>query len=1121
MYTQALLDELLIVPYTADDWISKIVEQGDGGVSQGVVFLFDHLWKKVRDGEEWKNLCDKDGAVLSGEGRKGSSRRIAKTHPKEICFWLKKAVDSKRNVLLPKGYFRTFRQWHEIEKLLNARDKANLEAEGKEAQQKRVGNTLYDHEIIELYESVLSDSVAETQRLQGKPPSARRKPIDTLSLGTIVAIYFAHRQRGLSIDDLKHGYLCVDRYKNHKVWDYTTPLTVQMVTGAKGDRVDGKKHLAAMMHHRDPMQCCIAMMGLYFAYQFFEMKDELPTLETWKSKMHDRPLVRLQNGDAACVTAFNDKLRQDLSLIDGANRHFTLHGIRNTGINNAGEDEKNQRASTMAGVGHSDGSHFNSYNGCMDGAWVLQGASYRGTDPEIQAAHVKALYDFIASGEGDELVTMLYKMHRPDLLDLELLASKDTTDAGERIRTWLHFVRHCILTWIVTCAAQPRNRYGLIDTTKDAKRYLVAPVFTYHLEALFTSELYHKLENLVETYQQAELNLGELALRGAAERRTRAQMTGLERRLTDLPDAFAACVDASASLAARMSACKEKAIECKALHEKFRDCMRSLPEDHEVNERYAIFDCHRREGDDDLTTLERKVFTDAEGDDELAERQTEWIRRYRELISEGYDGTGIVPKYAGMCDICIAEGVEAHQLCKHGGISRVPHARMGLPIAASSPKGQIQVVAQPPPPKVLATSIATSASATSTAETSPAARPTAPSESANALVPVPVVNETSRDEAPVTLSADDDREERERHAEARLSTWSITGKTIPHMIRIYRSAIAPLERMPCKRGDSYRATKAVGRQLMQSYSDLITKKYEPILGEVLRRIGDGVDVDNAAEALEAERGDVSIEQFSKLWPKPTDEERLRLQQLPPPVVETSPSVLPDAASAPVSVSAHTIGADAVANIPPLGDSAVRYIGLDPSLSCGWAILDVHADTLTSVFTGVIAVDDANSDIGARCLDLTRQLKPLLTPSPTRAFIEPFVGKGRTTDEISYALRAAIKMLFAELDIPYDEAPPQTWKKLVADSGRADKTEVQRALVRSFASPLPAKLPIGGQLQSFRDDASDAIGIGLWGVRQQHAALVIMTPLRVEAPGRVDSNSTRKRRRTGGKSAMQI
>ena len=55
----------------------------------------------------------------------------------------------------------------------------------------------------------------------------------------------------------------------------------------------------------------MAMLGLYFAFQFFTKQDDLPTIDGWLSEMHDRPLIRQVQGGAARVTHYNKALRQE------------------------------------------------------------------------------------------------------------------------------------------------------------------------------------------------------------------------------------------------------------------------------------------------------------------------------------------------------------------------------------------------------------------------------------------------------------------------------------------------------------------------------------------------------------------------------------------------------------------------------------------------------------------------------------------------------------------------------------------------------------------------------------------------------------------------------------------
>ena len=47
------------------------------------------------------------------------------------------------------------------------------------------------------------------------------------------------------------------------------------------DAVGERKHLAGILHHRNPMSSAIAMLGMYFAYLFFELQVPLPEVDKW------------------------------------------------------------------------------------------------------------------------------------------------------------------------------------------------------------------------------------------------------------------------------------------------------------------------------------------------------------------------------------------------------------------------------------------------------------------------------------------------------------------------------------------------------------------------------------------------------------------------------------------------------------------------------------------------------------------------------------------------------------------------------------------------------------------------------------------------------------------------
>ena len=202
---------------------------------------------------------------------------------------------------------------------------------------------------------------------------------------------------------------------------------------------------------------------------------------------------------------------------------------------------------------------------------------------------------------------------------------------------------------------------------------------------------------------------------------------------------------------------------------------------------------------------------------------------------------------------------------------------------------------------------------------------------------------------------------------------------------------------------------------------------------------------------------------------------------------------------------------------PLVEGATRYLALDPSLCCGWAVIHVKAEQLVSVSVGAIQIDSSATNVGSRCNDLKRQIQPLLSPPPALVFLESFVGHSKPTDEISYALRAAIKM---ELNppnplIPFEEAMPQTWKSAIGVAGNEkDKGAVKAALERTFGASFPDKIPGGRSMVKFKDDASDAAGIGVWGIRQHHPSLSFATPVEICAPA-IAARSDGKRTASSG------
>eukprot|EP00966_Prymnesium_polylepis_P323007 7379233-Prymnesium_polylepis.1 len=168
--------------------------------------MFGKMLDMVKKCEQW-NLP---------ESRYGSVHRtIVQTHPKEVTFALRHAINAAHSSVegglkLEKGHFQKYPAFGELETLLRSRKAAADAAIGAEADQRRM-KTLYDNEQIDLFESILREAFAGSQECA---TNAKRKPIDTLTLSVITAMYFSLRARGLNLDDASHGNMSITRWNS-------------------------------------------------------------------------------------------------------------------------------------------------------------------------------------------------------------------------------------------------------------------------------------------------------------------------------------------------------------------------------------------------------------------------------------------------------------------------------------------------------------------------------------------------------------------------------------------------------------------------------------------------------------------------------------------------------------------------------------------------------------------------------------------------------------------------------------------------------------------------------------------------------------------------------------------
>ena len=576
-------------------------------------------------------------------------------------------------------------------------------------------------------------------------------------------------------------------------------------------------------------------------------------MDTWKSDaMHDRPLIiqfrknRVIADTAAAVTAFNSKLQENLKLI-GADSTITFHYFRSLLSNQASQVGADFLDITH-GIGH--GSAYTKNYQVTVGTMTLFYAGYKHLDdPEIMGAWVKALFQEL-NGLCRTLVDMLYAQWPPNgaqLLALEaesaalLAKSVDTTQgvgkAAKRMNRWLKMVRMCIASWIVSCAARPRDRFSWIDEESPTKRELLDSEICAHLVPIFRSAEYAQLELIVRRFEDAEIEMGELAHRTGTECRSRSQMTGMERRLID---------DAN----------QRKAAECKALGQRVLDIMRKRHED-DQGSKWSDFDTFqslRRPGDDDLAVIERHYQVDCEDDDELATRQTEWIRRLRVLISEGFDsglqlGASVV-RLARMCDQCIALG--ATGVCK--GHKKPSATVVGTAAASTS----TTVVANNPvrvsPPTVAALSRC------DVADNSPIA------------MAVEIVNRSANSTAidvpapSLAALADPDV--------ARAVPQTLEELTsVRQALRQWLTVIAPLERL----GNAWRSTATLGdRAKMRQWGHQINENYYPLLFCVMEKYESGMGIVAACDAVQTDKGGDEWSAFIGKQPKRIHHPKMRV-----------------------------------------------------------------------------------------------------------------------------------------------------------------------------------------------------------------------------------------------------
>ena len=282
-----------------------------------------------------------------------------------------------------------------------------------------------------------------------------------------------------------------------------------------------------------------------------------------------------------------------------------------------------------------------------------------------------------------------------------------------------------------------------------------------------------------------------------------------------------------------------------------------------------------------------------------------------------------------------------------------------------------------------------------------------------------------------------------------------------------------------------------------------------------QHVDDKMEIGAACEAVEKQRDGLDFTAFCKTL-KFEDKDKNRYKSellkeeferlvLTPPPPSEQPTRPPTPVATPMDADHESEAAPINAGSVAIVDGATtRYLALDPALSCGFAVVQLdYQGVILAIDVGVLDMNSVSGD-GARGIALQNQLAPLLSPPPDHVFFEAFYGHGRESDQISIKLRGAIQMQLYSRSITYEEVAPHSWRAAIGAGGgigegktfatkKEAKEKAKACLECLMGIAFPEQLYIRGKWLKFRLDASDAAGVGFWGVQQRHPGGLSFSP----------------------------
>jgi hypothetical protein len=506
--------------------------------------------------------------------------------------------------------------------------------------------------------------------------------------------------------------------------------------------------------------------------------------------------------------------------------------------------------------------------------------------------------------------------------------------------------------------------------------------------------------------------MGELAHRSGGERRTRAQLTGLERRMGDLPEQLAASVQPHLNDAA----------------EQTRDLA------------FAITLDPDRPGRDRLLHEAGELRALRHTADE---RQGLSEHGQKKLNLNNVFAPALPP--SRKCDRCIAEGITG--ICLH----MLPRKAVAAPpLLGLRPAAAVETDG----PFAPRHSTALALPATTVAVTTTGATEIAAAASGGAIDNTLQVQVVALQAQIVALQAQLAEKGCQRKGDE-LSETQVVSKSMPvgldvlksnwQLYRVWASTIAPQERLGPSHAPKWRRTETLGdRRTMKSVGYLVNDIYCPVMLNVMKRACadqmSEVPSMPSAERLTTIVQDMEKERAGRKWkeeyigtlPKIDKKDegahfyKLLLDPSLPAISRPSEGASACAASGSRSADQEEVAAE-VSPLVAATEGATRYLAIDPSLTCGWALIDVKDERVVAISVGVIDVSkiddcfgmhvhstqlDSSDKDGARCNALVQQLQPLLTPPPEHVFIEGYSINPKALQgvETNFAVRAAAPQL---------------------------------------------------------------------------------------------------------------